>query len=253
MRCRVDCAIGVMAKAPRPGKSKTRLCPPLTPVQAAALSAAFLRDITENITLAGRHAPITSYIAYAPAGAEALFDGHLAPGTGLLLADGSPLMPPDVSGFGRCLLHAILAMLARGHASAVVLNSDSPTLPTALLARTAAALAEDDDRVVLGPADDGGYYLLGMNGAHAHLFADIAWSTDSVAEATRTRAAQLGLEVVELPSWYDVDDCAALRRLMNEMETPVVRNGLLPYAAPVTALALSRIGLRGRGLDLAAE
>ena len=75
-----DCAIGVMAKAPRPGFSKTRLCPPLRPEQAAALSAAFLRDITENIALAARQAPIAGYVAYAPEGQEALFDGHLAAG-----------------------------------------------------------------------------------------------------------------------------------------------------------------------------
>jgi hypothetical protein len=242
-----------MAKAPRPGFSKTRLCPPLRPEQAAKLSAAFLRDITDNIALAARDAPIGGYIAYAPAGAEAAFEGHLAPGTGLLLADGSPAMPPGVQGFGRSLLHAIMAMLELGHGSAVVLNSDSPTLPTALLVRTAAALERDGERVVLGPADDGGYYLLGMKAAHAHLFADIAWSTGSVAETTRLRAAQLGLEVVELPSWYDVDDHPALDRLLRETETPAITNDLLPYAAPVTAVALSRMGLRMANLDLAAE
>jgi rSAM/selenodomain-associated transferase 1 len=252
------CAIGVMAKAPRPGFSKTRLCPPLRPDQAAGLSAAFLRDITENIALAARQASIAGYIAYAPEGQEALFDGHLAAGTRKLLADGSPLMPHYVQGFGRSLLHAILAMLARGHQSAVVLNSDSPTLPTALLVRTATALAEDGDRVVLGPADDGGYYLLGMKATHAHLFADVAWSTGAVAETTRARAAELGLEVVELPSWYDVDDHAALVQLLRETVTSRawdrrVRNGLLPYAAPFTAMALARMGLRGEDLDLAAE
>jgi uncharacterized protein len=248
-----DCAIGVMAKAPRPGFSKTRLCPPLRPDQAAVLSAAFLRDITENILLASQQMPIAGYVAYAPAGQEALFDGHLAAGTDLLLADGSPPMPPDVLGFGRCLLHAIEAMLARGHAAAVVLNSDSPTLPTALLVRTAALLAADGDRVVLGPAEDGGYYLLGMKVAHAHLFADIAWSTDSVAETTRLRAAELGLEVAELPTWYDVDDQAALDRLLDETAMPRASGDLLPYAAPHTALALARMGLRTQGLDLAAE
>jgi uncharacterized protein len=253
MGCLLDCAIGVMAKAPRPGFSKTRLCPPLRPDQAAGLSAAFLRDVTENIALAGRQVPIAGYIAYAPEGQEARFDGLLAAGTGLLLADGSPLMPPDVQGFGRCLLHAVLAMLARGHGSAVVLNSDSPTLPTALLVRSAVALAAEGDRVVLGPADDGGYYLLGMKAAHAHLFADIAWSSDSVAETTRVRAGQLGLEVVELPTWYDVDDHAALVRLLDETAMPAARGGLLPYAAPFTSLALARMGMRARDLDLAAE
>lgn len=250
---RLDCAIGVMAKAPRSGQSKTRLCPPLTPQQAADLSAAFLRDITENIVMAARSQSIAGYVAYAPAGAEPLFGSHLASGTDLLLADGSPLMPPDVQGFGKCLLHAVLGMLARGHQSAVVLNSDSPTLPTGLLVRTAAALADDGDRVVLGPADDGGYYLLGMKAAHAHLFADISWSTDRVAETTRIRAAQLRLPVVELPTWYDVDDHSSLRRLLEETADPMTGDGPQPYAAPVTAMALTRMGLREKGLDVAAE
>lgn len=246
------CAIGVMAKAPRPGFSKTRLCPPLQPDQAAALSAAFLRDITENIALAGTQASVAGYVAYAPAGQEAMFDGHLAAGTGLVLADGSPLMPPNVTGFGRCLLHAILAMLARGHGAAVVVNSDSPTLPTDVLVRAATALLADGDRIVLGPAEDGGYYLLGMKAAHAHLFADIAWSTDTVAETTRSRAAEMGVEVVELPTWYDVDDHASLERLVDETtsadEAVPIRTS---YPAPFTIRALSLMGLRR--LDLAAE
>jgi rSAM/selenodomain-associated transferase 1 len=192
------CTIGVMAKAPIPGRAKTRLTPLLTPQEAAALSAAFLRDVTENVRCAARLAPIQGCIAYAPAGAEALFDGHLAEGTGLVLADGSPLLPPRVQGFGRCLLHAIQAMLADGQSAACVLNSDSPTLPTALLIEATRLLLERPDRVVLGPAEDGGYYLLGMSAPHAHLFEDIAWSTDTVAEATRARARTLGLELVEL-------------------------------------------------------
>ena len=243
MESRSHCAIGVMAKAPRAGFSKTRLCPPLRPEQAAALSSAFLRDVTENIARAARQASIAGYVAYAPAGQEALFDGYLAAGTGLLLADGSVPVPADVQGFGRCLLHAVMAMLAEGHEAAVVLNADSPTLPTALLVRTAVALATPGNRVVLGPADDGGYYLLGMKAAHAHLFADIAWSTDRVAETTRVRAATLGLEVMTLPVWYDVDDHAALDRLLAETD--------LRGVAPFTAMALERMGLLG--MDLAAE
>ena len=251
MQRRLDCAIGVMAKAPRAGVSKTRLCPPLLPEQAAELSAAFLRDITENIALAALAAPITGYVAYAPKGAEALFDGHLAAGTGLLLADGTPLMPSNVQGFGKCLLHAIMAMLARGHGSAAVVNSDSPTLPTALLTCTALALAREGDRIVLGPAEDGGYYLLGMKAVHALLFADIAWSTDSVAEATRQRAAQLGVEVVELPTWYDVDDEDALRRLVTAKDG---NDGeLSSYSAPFTMRTLQRMDAHGRSTGQAAE
>ena len=251
MQRRLDCAIGVMAKAPRAGISKTRLCPPLRPEQAAELSAAFLRDITENIALAAIEAPITGYVAYAPEGEEGLFDGHLAAGTGLLLADGTPLMPSNVQGFGKCLLHAIMAMLARGHRSVAVVNSDSPTLPTALLTRTAAALSREGDRIVLGPADDGGYYLLGMKAVHAHLFADIAWSTDSVAEVTRLRAVQLGVDVVELPIWYDVDDQDALRRLVAADAHD--DSELTPYGAPFTMRALQGMDVHGRSLGQAAE
>jgi rSAM/selenodomain-associated transferase 1 len=213
------CAIAVMAKAPQPGRSKTRLTPRLSPGQAAALSAAFLRDITENIAAAARTQPIHGMIAYAPLGLEHLFDGHLAPGTGLILADGTPPMPDDVLGFGRCLLHAIQTLLNQGYGAAVVLNSDSPTLPTNYLVRTAALLAASGDRAVLGPAEDGGYYLLGLKKPHAHMFADIAWSSETVADQTRARAAEIGLELVELPTWYDVDDSDALDRLIDELCT----------------------------------
>jgi rSAM/selenodomain-associated transferase 1 len=211
------CAIAVMAKAPQPGRSKTRLTPRLSPDQAAGLSAAFLRDITENIAAAARSARIDGFIAYAPASTEALFDGHLALGTGLILADGAPAMPDDVTGFGRCLLQAIEILLAQGYSAAVVLNSDSPTLPTEYLIRTAALLAAPGDRAVLGPAEDGGYYLLGLKQAHAQMFAGISWSSEHVAAQTRARAAEIGLELVELPAWYDVDDAAALERLIEEL------------------------------------
>ena len=244
------CAIGVMAKAPRPGRAKTRLCPPLLPEQAAALSAAFLRDITENIALAARAAPIHGCIAYAPMGCESWFDGHLAEGTGFVLADGSPPMPANVQGFGRCLLHAAQAMLSAGFGSACLVNSDSPTLPTTFLAEAAHALMAPGERVVLGPADDGGYYLLGTQQPYAHLFADIAWSTSEVAEATRARAASLGLEVVTLPTWYDVDDAASLVRLGDDLAG--VAADPRPYAAPATRACLARMGL-GEPQSLAAQ
>ena len=245
--------IGVMAKAPIPGRAKTRLTPLLTSDEAAALSAAFLRDVTENVRLAARQAPIRGCVAYAPAGTETLFEDHLADGTFLVLADGSPMLPPRVQGFGRCLLHAIQAMLAGGSRAACVLNSDSPTLPTALLVEAAQLLLERPDRVVLGPAEDGGYYLLGMTAPHAHLFEDIAWSTDTVAEATRARARTLGLEVVELAPWYDVDDRDSLLRLIEEISAPATGAAAVPYAAPVTAACLARIGLRRAATSLAAQ
>jgi uncharacterized protein len=232
------CAMGVMAKSPRPGQTKTRLCPPLHPNQAAELSAAFLRDITENIALAARTVPIEGFVAYAPAGEEASFAEHLADGTRFVLADGSPPMPPDVQGFGRCLLHAARALFAIGFGAVCLVNSDSPSLPTASLIDAARALLAPGDRIALGPADDGGYYLLGMKQPHPHLFADIAWSTSSVAAATQVRASALGLDVVMLPAWYDVDDAASLDRLVTGTDDG--------YAAPATNGWIDRSGLRGR-------
>ncbi|MDE8345441.1 MAG: TIGR04282 family arsenosugar biosynthesis glycosyltransferase [Acidocella sp.] len=239
------CAIAVMAKVPQPGRSKTRLVPPLTSEQAAGLSAAFLRDITENIVAASRMASIQGFIAYAPQGLEALFDGHIADGTQLVLADGNIDSPDGIHGFGRCLLHAIRSLLDRGYGSAVVLNSDSPTLPTSILARTAASLALPGDRAVLGPAEDGGYYLLGLKTAHAYLFEDIAWSTENVALQTAQRAREVGLELIILPTWYDVDDAAALYRLIDDFETAVSPDdpSLLPFAAPATNAFLAPMGL----------
>lgn len=238
----LPCAIAVMAKAPRAGQVKTRLVPPLTPEAARQLSASFLCDITENIRLAAQAAALQGYIAYAPAGLERMFDDVMAPGTGLVLADGSGEMPPRVQGFGRSLLGAARALFARGHTSVCLLNADSPTLPTVLLAEAARALAAPGDRVVLGSADDGGYYLLGMKAPHAHLFEDIAWSTAAVAEETRARARTLGLPILELAPWYDVDDGAALARLWCEMTMPRPA-ALAPYPAPATAACLARLCL----------
>jgi rSAM/selenodomain-associated transferase 1 len=238
------CAIAVMAKTPQPGRSKTRLAPPLSLAQAAAMSAAFLRDTTENLKLAARDAPIAPYVAYAPAGMEAQLIEHLAPGTSLILADGSPEMPDGVTGFGRCLLHAIRSLLAEGFGAACVLNSDGPTLPTHLLRQTAERLAAPGDRAVLGPAEDGGYYILGVKAPHAALLTDIAWSTGEVAAQTRARADQIGLELVELAPWYDVDDQASLARLLTALDASD-NCSPPPFGAPATRAAVDRLGLRG--------
>ena len=133
---------------------------------------------------------------------------------------------------------------ANGFGAVCLVNSDSPTLPTACLIRAARALLVPGDRIVLGPTDDGGYYLLGMKQPHPRLFADIAWSTNNVAAVTQARAAALGLDVVTLPPWYDVDDAAALDRLVAGAD-----HG---YAAPATNAWIERSGLRGR-MSLAAQ
>lgn len=229
------CGIAVMAKAPRAGRSKTRLCPPLDFTDAAALSGAFLRDTTETIARAARSAPITAYAAYAPLGQEDLVRTHLAPDTRLLLADGSLPAPLGVRGFGLCLLQAVEMMLCLGHPAACVLSSDVPTLPERLLVEAARHLLAPGRRAVLGACDDGGYYLLGLQAPEARMFADIAWSTDSVADETRARAREIGLDLVELDPWYDIDDAAALGVLIQETGGS---------SAPATQAMIEQLGLR---------
>jgi len=210
------CGIAFMAKASAPGRAKTRLVPPLTFDEAAALNTAFLQDVADNVLLASRHsaprADIAGYAAYGPPGSESFFRGILPSAIGLIEA----WLPK----FGECLLHTIEQILACGHGAAVVLNSDSPTLPTALLVETAEALARPGDRAVLGPSSDGGYYLLGLKAAHRRMFEDVAWSTERVTEQTLERAREIGLDVHRLPVWYDVDDVDGLRRLYGELCQP---------------------------------
>lgn len=203
------CGIAVMAKASLPGRTKTRLVPPLNFEEAAHCNTAFLRDAADNILAASTHCSLAGYMAFGPPQARGFFLENLPSEIGLIDA-----WHPD---FGDCLASAIAQLLQRGHASAVVLNSDSPTLPTSLLIETAAMLALPGDRIVIGPADDGGYYLLGVKALHPRLFQHIAWSTEHVAQQTLERAGELGLSVHVLPKWYDVDDLAALKVLQAEL------------------------------------
>src|ERR1700688_3811392 len=189
-----SCGIAIIAKASAPGRTKTRLVPPLTFDEAAALNTAFLQDIADNVLQAGCHGSIAGYAAFAPRGSEDFFHRILPPGIGLMEA--------CLPAFGDCLLRTIEELLARGHQSAVVLNSDSPTLPTALLVETAEVLARPGERAVIGPSNDGGYYLLGVKTAHRRLFEDIAWSKERVPEQTHERARDLKLDVHSLAVWY---------------------------------------------------
>jgi uncharacterized protein len=220
-----------MAKASKAGQSKTRLCPPLTPDEAARFNTAFLQDVAANILAAARSTNIAGYMAFGPPGSEAFFHAILPAGIGLL----SSWFP----NFGDCLLSAITQQLALGHHAAVVLNSDSPTLPTSLLVETAEVLARPGDRAVLGPSTDGGYYLLGLKQPHQEMFKDIDWSTEKVARQTLERAREVGLSVHTLPVWYDVDDADALRTVHAELCKDIsFAADLKPYCASHTAALL---------------
>lgn len=203
------CALAVMAKAPRPGKVKTRLCPPLSLDQSAAFNICFLKDTTENLAKVAVQGRAAGLVCYTPAGDEAMFDG-LLPGTfSLILQRGGD--------FGERLLGAATDILACGFGAVCLIDSDSPTVPQASYEQAVAELSRAGDRIVLGGSHDGGYYLIGMKKLHAAVFAKINWSTSTVFAETMAAATSAGIEVVQLPTWYDVDDGESLDLLSAEL------------------------------------
>jgi uncharacterized protein len=202
-------ALAVMSKAPRAGKVKTRLSPPLTLEQCAEANICFLRDTTRNISEVAWSSPSEGIVCYTPAGEEEAFDGLLPERFALICQRGS--------GFGERLLYATQDIIACGYGSACLIDSDSPTLPAAALTEAVSELNRPGDRIVLGGSVDGGYYLIGMKQAHARVFEDITWSTSRVYAETVERIREIGVPLVELPLWYDVDDSATLQTVSNEL------------------------------------
>jgi rSAM/selenodomain-associated transferase 1 len=194
----------IMAKRPEVGRTKTRLCPPLSPSGAAELYEALLNDTIalvsslQGIRLAVAVTPPAAIIGWQPG----------VPEDALLL----PVAGADI---GVCLSQATGRLFAEGFARVLALNSDGPTLPAAHLERARSLLERSD--VVLGPSEDGGYYLVGLRRPSPDLFRDIAWSTARVMPQTLDRAVALGLSVALLPSWYDIDTGADLERLRAEL------------------------------------
>jgi rSAM/selenodomain-associated transferase 1 len=203
------CALAVMAKAPRVGKVKTRLAPALGFEGSAAINVCFLRDTTRNIAEVSAGGGAAGVICYTPIGDEAAFDS--------LLPEEFALIPQRGDAFGERLLAAAEDILACGFGAVCLIDSDSPTLPTVALEAAVRELARPGDRVVLGGSQDGGYYLIGLKKAHASPFERITWSTETVYAETVERCAEAGLELVELPLWYDVDDAETLKVLEAEL------------------------------------
>ena len=197
-----DVAIGIFCKTPTPGQSKTRLSPPLRPEECAAISACFIRDLSATIDQVTRDGGAIGYAVYTPRGTEAALR--------MLLPSSFQLLAQCEGDFGVRLATATRELLSR-HAGAILVNADSPTLPASIL--RAAVAATRRDGLVLSPALDGGYTLIGLSQMHERLFEDIPWSTSEVHRRTVERAREIGLGVTSVPGWYDVDDAASLRRL----------------------------------------
>ena len=209
-------ALIVFAKVPEPGRVKTRLSPPLTPHQAAALYDAFLRDALDRY--AGRDAALGP----DPFGLGRPVDVRLY--LGGLAADAAPpdgLVPPGVAlfrqrgdGLGARMMRAFVETFAAGYDRAVVVGTDHPTLPLALIGEAIRQL-EAPLTAAVGPSEDGGYTFLGLNDVSPVLF-DMDYSHDAVFDDTIERIAEAGMTPVVLPAHYDVDDAASLARLQAE-------------------------------------
>ena len=203
-----------MAKYPEPGRVKTRLAAVLGDSRACGLYHAFILDLADRLA----RLPYEVIWAYDPAPAPF---GSLLPGARCIAQVGADL--------GARMAHAVAAAFAEESGPVMVLGADVPHVDAARLEEAAAVTA---GRVVLGPADDGGYYLIGLARPAPELFVDVPWGGDGVLDATRAHAHHLGLETQLLPSTFDVDEAADLARLRALLDAGAV---VLPRTAAVLA------------------
>ncbi|MEM1126549.1 MAG: TIGR04282 family arsenosugar biosynthesis glycosyltransferase [Bacteroidota bacterium] len=197
-------ALIVFAKYPQPGHVKTRLTPFLTPTEAASLYTAFLHDALAQYTALS--VPVRLYLAGTPPSTRFL-QPHEA-GVTLHQQHG-----PDL---GARMWRAFVETFGDGYRQAVVIGTDHPTLPSAFIAQAFSAL-DTPQSVCLGPSEDGGYYLLGMNDLYASLFQDMVYSQPDVFEETLWRAHDTQAHLTILPPWYDVDTPTELMRLLGDL------------------------------------
>jgi rSAM/selenodomain-associated transferase 1 len=206
-------AVAIMAKAPRAGEVKTRLCPPLSQTEAAELYRCFLLDKIAQVNALGRATPVVSY---TPSEAQQWFE-ELIPSHFMLL-------PQHGDDLGARILSTFEQLFDHGHTQVMVIDSDTPTLPTVCLEQALELMTERHNDVVLGPTEDGGYYLIGLRHAHRELFEHMPWSTSQVFPETRRRSLQYGLTVACTEYWYDIDMPEDLIRLRQSLDH--VQDGL---------------------------
>lgn len=207
-----------MARYPVPGRVKTRLATALGAERACTLYRAFVLDLADRLATL----PYRVTWAYTPAGAPF---AALVPGARCRAQRGGDL--------GARMTAAVASAFAGGPGPVLVLGADVPHVPAAYLAEAAAALHGRAD-VVLGPAEDGGYYLIGFAAPRPELLRGVSWGTAGVLAATQARAARCGLRVHCLGAGFDVDEPADLERLAAAVERGEV---LLPRTASLLAAA----------------
>lgn len=195
--------LGIFAKRPKPGQVKTRLAAETSPAWAAEVARAFLLDTLARMsTIVARRV-----LAFAPADAEACF-AELVQGR-------FELTPQDDGDLGQRMAAFFTQQLDRGAAATVLIGTDSPTLPVAYIEQAFVALRTAD--VVLGPATDGGYYLVGCGKRLPPIFAGIRWSSASVLAETVAKLTEPDWKLALLPPWYDIDTLADWRMLQGHV------------------------------------
>jgi rSAM/selenodomain-associated transferase 1 len=232
-RSPADSALIIFAKAPIPGQVKTRLCPPLTPDEAASLHGSVVLDMLERSRGA---ASMDRFVACAPSSDHVFFkileERH---GVRLIVQMGDDL--------GARMARAFADVFALGYRQVLVIGTDLPTLPGSVFGETVKLLASHD--VVLGPALDGGYYLIGLRKPSPELFAGIPWSTDRVLPLTQQKAAALGLRTTLLPVRRDIDTVDDLTAVIEEMgvtaDTRTIGDALSLRTAGVLRLLANRL------------
>ena len=206
----------VMAKAPRIGQVNTRLCPPLTPQEAASLAACFLQDMVAKVL----SVVPSVLIAYAPAEGREEMER--------LLSAKVLWTPQQGDDLGARMAAAMQDAAQQGFHPLVLIGTDSPTLSSAFLLSAIEMLANEQADMVVVPTDDGGFSLIGLKTPVSHLFDGVAWSTPDALTDTMTNAAALGLHVTLLPQGYDIDTAADLRRLHQELKVEITARGAAP-------------------------
>jgi uncharacterized protein len=203
MRLRSENALVFMVKWPEPGRAKTRLSPPLSPDDAAALARAFLLD---TLTAAAA-CDADRWLAYAPVAAAPSFRSLVGPHVGLIAAEAADL--------GVALERSQCAAFELGYRRVALVASDLPHLDVGRYAAAFTALERSD--LAIGPSSDGGYYLIAGRRPAPHLFRGMAWSTSAVFDETRRRAGASGLSVTTLATCDDVDTAADLPWLFDTL------------------------------------
>jgi len=220
-------ALAVMAKAPVTGEVKTRLLPAVTAEEAAELSRALLVDQLKHLQ---EFDAADFYLAFAPDDARLLME-NLAPPC-------FRLFPQEGADLGARMEAAFKRLFDIGHRNIVLIGGDLPPLPLRYFAEAYAFLATSNQRVVLGPSRDGGYYLVGCNQPTPQIFQGMRWSHSAVLAQTQDKLASLKIDYHLLPTWFDIDTPADLRYLRFACDSSVEK--VLANTLPL----LRRVGLK---------